>query len=271
MQATSIVNVDATVEISVEQLNYGKLAVADSLRIPSSEGFGVTRRSRGLDESQDNALLPLRLMNVRRLECGLIDEKLISRGGLLVRTAPGWDGPSPVPIAMMRARFRPEDGEKGEGRLYQQTATWAVDFETWRRHPAALLGLAGAELQAQPDVVHESAAARFECEPLCWRIVDYGRTPSLEQMALPGVLRMLSMFMAAAGDARHCSMTFGEGGEFEGEAEFLIAAGVALQLLPEAYSRWRDISVVSGLRCDLPGLVIRYLPSPPMGRARVAA
>jgi hypothetical protein len=270
MQAEQIVNEDATVEISVEQLNYGKLAIAGkSLRIPTSEGYGVTRRSRGLDESRDNSLLPLRLMNVRRLERGLIDEKFISRGGLLVRSAQGWGG-SPAPIALMRARFRPEDGEKGHGRLYQQTATWAVDFSVWRRHPAALLAVAGAKLQAQPDALQESAANRLECEPLRLHIADCGRSPTLEEMALPGVVRILSMFMSAAGDARDRSMTFGEGGDFQDEAGFLAAAGVALQLLPESYPRWRDISIVSGLRCQLPGLVIRYLPSPAQS-ARAAA
>jgi hypothetical protein len=269
MQSSTTADMDATVEISVEQLNYGKLAIVDNRRIPSGEGYGVTRRSRGLTAAQDNALLPLRLMDVRRFERGHIDAKFASQGGLLVRAAPGWSG-SPAPVALMRARFRPEDGEKGQARLYQQTATWAVDFDTWRRYPAALLALAAAELQAQPDAVNESAASRFECEPLRWRILDHGRAPSLDDLALPGVLRMLSMFMSAASDGRHRSMTFGDG-EFYDEGEFLIAAGVALQALPEAYSRWRDISIASGLRCDLPGLVVRYLPSLQTARTRVAA
>ncbi|HEY8214319.1 MAG TPA: hypothetical protein VIG36_09355, partial [Methylocystis sp.] len=49
--------------------------------------------------------------------------------------------------------------------------------------------------------------------------------------------------------------------DFASEAAFLRAIGLALQFLPASYPRWREISVVSGLRHAPQGLCLQYLPS----------
>ena len=43
-------------EIVLERLHYGKLAAGADLSIPADEGYGVTRRSSGLDPAFDGAL-----------------------------------------------------------------------------------------------------------------------------------------------------------------------------------------------------------------------
>jgi hypothetical protein len=82
------------------------------------------------------------------------------------------------------------------------------------------------------------------------------------------ILELLADGMEAGGD---WALTFGEGDEFASESEFLAAAGLALAALPESFPRWRDISVVSGLRHAPSGLCIRFLPSHRERGVRVAA
>ncbi len=242
-------------EILIERLHYGKLAVGAELRIPASEGFGVTRRSRGLDPSCDGEFAPARLMGLRRFETDVIDEK-IPRGCLVIRSAPARFGEL-APLVLVRARFRPEDGERGQGRLYQQSAVWAVDFDSWRRNPRGLLALADAELCAQPDLLSEEASERFQSEALRRRL-DRAPSGAVRPATTAYVIDLLCSYAYRRED---CLLTFGEGCDFHSEAEFLASVGYALSLLPQDYPRWRDISLLSGLRCALPGICLRYLPS----------
>jgi hypothetical protein len=241
-------------EIRLERLNYGKLALEKDLRIPTSEGYGVTLRSSGLDPSCDRALLPPRLLGVRRLDQELFDERAGARGAFLMRLAPDWPLNTAAPAILLRARFRSEDGENGCGRLYQQSAIWAADFETWRRYPAQLLAVAQQELEARPDLLRDSASARFSAAPL-HRCIEASAGGALGAEAIAAATRMLDALFAGA-DAL---FTFGD--DALNERQFFAAAGLALQCLPEDFPRWPDISLLCGLRHALPGLCLRFLPS----------
>jgi hypothetical protein len=257
---------DGAIDIHIERLNYGKLAEGEERRIPSSEGYGVTRRSRGLDPRLDRAFLPPTLMSVARVGQELIDAQLQRRGALIVRAAPLWDDDAP-PLVMLRARFRSEEGEGREGRLYQQSSVWAADFDLWRRFPATLLALAEHGLDAEPDLVGDSAASRFFSDPLRLRAKPYkGACASQESVGV-----MLDVLAKGAKSSEDCVVTFGEGCDFANEAAFLATVGLALQSLPPSYPRWRDVSVLSGLRQSLPGLCLRFLPSYAAGADRAAA
>jgi len=242
-------------EIVLERLHYGKLAAGADLSIPADEGYCVTRRSSGLDPAFDSALSPARLIGARRLNRDLVDPAAEARGFLLARSAPNWPGAGQPPLALLRARFRHEDGEQGQGRLYQQSAVWLADFTCWRSSPDALLLLAGAELEALPDLAQESAAARLACPPL--------RRPLPAPRPAPpgGVAILLDVLLAHARAEDGCLVTFGAGCDFRSEEEFIAAVGEALRLLPRDYPRWRDIVILSGLRHRIPGLCLRFLPS----------
>jgi hypothetical protein len=242
-------------EIRLERLHYGKLASGPELSISPRQGYGVTRRSLGLDPSCDAALSPPRLMEVRRLEPELIDDQAQARGCFVARSAPHWPGGDDAPLALLRTRFRREDGDSGQGRLYQQSAVWLCDFANWRRRPDALLNLAGAQLEALPDLEQESEAARFG-SPALRRGLPQGPVFSAGAAGL-----LAQALMRYAHSAEGCVITFGAGCEFAAEAEFLAAVGAALRQLPPEYPRWREISVLSGVRWSLPGLCLRFLPS----------
>ncbi len=242
-------------EIVIERLHYGKLAVGEELRIPPSEGFGVTRRSRGLDPSFDSDFAPARLLGLRRFDAGAVDDTN-PHGCLAVRSAPARFAPL-APLVLMRTRFRPEDGERGQGRRYQQSAIWAADFESWRRNPRGVLALADAELRARPDLLSEEASRRFQSEALRRRL-DRAPAGAVRPATTAYVVDLLCSYAYRGED---CLVTFGEGCDFTSEAEFLASVGYALSLLPQDYPRWRDISLLSGLRCALPGICLRYLPS----------
>ena len=252
----AVVTEGAAREIKLERLHYGKLAAGADLSIPADEGYGVTRRSLGLDPTLDGVLSPPRLIGTRRLNRDLVDEAARRRGFLLARAAPDWPGAGEPPLALLRARFRHEDGDNGQGRLYQQSAVWLADFALWRRHPDALLLLAGAELEAHPDLAGESAAARLACPPLTRRL------PSPLKVAPEGGTSILLDVLARhARTDDGCLVTFGAGCDFKSETEFLAAVGAALRQLPQDYPRWRDIVILSGLRQRIPGLCLRFLPS----------
>ncbi len=248
-------------EILLERLHYGKLASGADLSISAREGYGVTRRSRGLNSSFDGALSPPRLIGTRRVEPDLIDAQAQGLGCLLARTAPHWPHQEPPPLALLRVRFRHEDGDKGQGRLYQQSAVWLCDFEHWRGRPDAVLELAGAQLEARPDLAQESEAARFSSAPLRRLLPSPRPSPS------GAVALLLGVFEQYARSSEGCVVTFGAGCEFRHEAEFLAAVGGALRQLPQNYPRWREISVMSGLRHSLPGICLRFLPSYSAARA----
>lgn len=260
---------DDTAEIFLERLNYGKLASDATLRIPATEGYGVTRRSRNLRAEDDSLLSPSRLTGMRRLEPGRIDAAARRLGGLVARVAPEQESRRAV---FLRARFRPEDGEGGQGRLYQQSAIWIVNSAAWRRHPAALLAMAGADLEARPDLVTQDRASRFGDEPLSYLVrgLDPGDVWSAMEDALKKyrwAAPTLEFLARGAERGEDATLTFGAD-DFVTEADFLAAMGLALQFLPMSYPRWREISVVSGLRCAPQGLCLRYLPSL---RAKAAA
>jgi hypothetical protein len=242
-------------EMRLERINYGKLASGPGLSISPREGYGVTRRSRGLDPDWDAALSPSRLLGVRRVEPDLIEQQARARGCFIGRPAPQWPDPGMRPFVLLRTRFRHEDGERGQGRLYQQSAVWLCDFESWLRRPDALLDLACAQLEAEPDLAQESEAARFQSPPLR-RAPPPGRP-----FSSPSAAFLRETLMRYAVSHEGCVMTFGAGSEFRGEAEFLSCVGAALRQLPPDYPRWREISVLSGIRHSLPGICLRFLPS----------
>lgn len=253
---------DDTAEILVERLHYGKLASGGALRVPATEGYGVTRRSRNLRPADDRRLSPPRLMALRRFEPDLVDPEARRLGCLVARVAPE---PESRRAVILRARFRPEDGEDGHGRLYQQSAVWIVDCAVWRRHPAALLAMAGAELEARPDFVGQDEASRFADAPLRYHVrrIDPRDAWSALEDALEKAgwaAPTLEFLARGAETGADATLSFGAD-DFATEADFLIAIGLALQFLPASYPRWREISVVSGLRHAPQGLCLRYLPS----------
>src|SRR5262245_51159691 len=119
--------VGSTLMVVIEHLKYGKLVNRVDGRVPSSEGYGVTSRSTGLSPNGDSAVrLPV-LLDVKRFDDDLIDTPAERRGILLVRVLPSGPGGTPPRAVLVRARLRPEDGEGGHGRLYQQAAIWFVE------------------------------------------------------------------------------------------------------------------------------------------------
>lgn len=263
---------DQTAEISVERLHYGKLASGETLSVPPSEGYGVTLRSRNLRPADDRLFSPPRLMALRRVEPDLVDPAARLRGSLVARVSPE---PNSARAVFLRSRFRPEDGEGGNGRLYQQSAVWSVAAAEWRRHPAALLAMAGAELEARPDLVSEDEHARYSAEPAryivrcldpqdIWNALEDALDTS--RWAAP-TLEFLARGAETGADA---TLTFGAD-DFASEAAFLRAIGLALQFLPASYPRWREISVVSGLRHAPQGLCLQYLPSQRLAARSAAA
>jgi hypothetical protein len=248
--------------ISFHRLHYGKLAEGQERRVPPSAGYAVTRRTRGLDPAYEPFLSPPPLMGLRRFEPDAIDIDARGAGCFVARTL----GES---VVLMRARFRPEDGEGGFGRLHQQSAIWLGSYDAWRRDPAACLAIASRELRALPDLAGEDPAARLNDAPLRWRVAppDIEATRQIVERAAwaPTILEMLLDNAHSADDAL---LDFGVH-DFASEEAFLAAMGLALQYLPRAYPRWRDIGVVSGLANVLPGLCLRYVPS--WGRSRAAA
>src|SRR2546423_14116039 len=113
--------------IEIEHLNYGKLTVGDNRRVPSSEGYGVTRRSQGLEHIPDSNFFPSGLLEIKKFDVDVIDEDARRDGCFFLRTVR--INNNGKKLVMMRSRFRPEDGENGTGRPYQQTAVWVVRRE----------------------------------------------------------------------------------------------------------------------------------------------
>lgn len=258
MRTALAVGAAGMAEIQIERMHYGKLAAGAARRIPPSAGYDVTRRSRGLDSAHDRALLPPRVLGLRRFEPHLIDAQATRAGCVVARAA--FDGADAC-MVLLRARFRPEDGDDGHGRLHQQSAIWVVNFEDWRRHPAALLAFAAADLQAQPDLVSEHRASRFGEAPLRRRFVCADPHDVRRRLACaPWASSVLELLARGAETGEDAVATFG-GDDFAREDDFLAAVGLVLQFLPESYPRWRDITIVSGLRHAPPGLCLRYLPT----------
>ncbi len=253
---------EETSVLSFHRLHYGKLAEGAERRVPASAGYAITRRSQGLDPAWDPFLSPLRLTELRRFEPDAIDIDARADGCLVARAV----GPC---MTYMRARFRPEDGEEGVGRLHQQSAIWLGGLDDWVRHPAACLSLAARELKAAPDLASESEAARLNESPLRWRVSrpDPQGVRRIVERA-PWAEPMIETLLEGADSGADCLCEFGAH-DFVREADFLSAVGFALQLLPPAYPRWRDISVVSGLATPVRGLCLRYVPS--WSRAKAAA
>jgi hypothetical protein len=259
---TGVAGGDGAAVISFLRLHYGKLAEGAERRVPPSAGYAVTRRSRGLDPAVEPLLSPSRLTGLRRVEPDAID--VDARGaGCFVARGVGEN------MVFMRARFRPEDGEGGFGRLHQQSAIWVTAFDAWRGHPAGCLSVAAEELRALPDLVGEAEAGRLDDAPLRWRVSrpDPEGVRRVVERA-PWGLAMLEMLVDGAERGGDALMDFGAH-DFVSERDFLAAVGFVLQLLPAAYPRWRDVAVVSGLTHALPGLCLRYAPS--WRRVRAAA
>jgi hypothetical protein len=253
---------DETGLISFRRLHYGKLAEGPEGRVPPDAGYAVTRRAGDLDAQTESLLSPLRLTGLRRFEPDVIDIDARGAGCLVIRTF----GDKSV---LMRARFRPEDGEQGFGRLHQQSAIWVADFADFAGMPAACLALAARDLHAVPDRASESAVARLSEAPLSWRAAR--PAPDSVQRILeraPWAVPMLETLLDGADHGGDAMRDFGRH-DFATEGAFLSAVGFVLEALPSAFPRWRDICIVSGLSSALPGLCLRYLPS--WGRARAAA
>lgn len=245
--------------IAFDRLHYGKLAEGEAGRVPVAAGYEVTRRSSGLDAETERLLSPLRIAGLRRFEPEAIDLEARGTGCFIARVC----GDN---VVFMRARFRPEDGEGGHGRLHQQSAIWVGAFETWRGNPAGCLAVAARELRAEPDRIDECGDARLCDRPLRWRISapDPAGVRGVVERA-PWAFAMLQLFADGALTGDDALLDFGPG-DFATEGDFLAAVGFALQFLPRGYPRWREISVASGLTHPLPGLCLRYRPSRREGR-----
>lgn len=242
----------AETAIDVRRLHYGKLVDAGSGAVPAQSGYEVTRRSLDLDPALEGHLSPARLIGRRRFDPDAVEAPALRRGCFVARTTAG------DATALMRARFRPEDGESGDARRHQQSSVWVVAFDDWRLYPAACLAIAAGHLHADPDVTGEPAAARLAEAPTRWRFrrPDVLRARDVLLRASWGSAILEFFLEAAASDAAAC-LNFGAR-EFVSEKEFLTAAGFALQSLPASYPRWRDISVACGLAHAAPGVCLRY-------------
>ncbi len=240
--------------ISFHRLHYGKLAEGQDRRVTSAAGYAITRRSAGLDPAWDSWLSPPRLAELRRFEPDAIDIDARASGCFLARTV--GEG-----VVFMRARFRPEDGERGAGRLHQQAAMWLGALDDWKSSPAACLAIAAHELRALPDLVSETEGARLNEAPLRWRAAQ--PDPEAVRRVIgraPWALPMMETLLDGAERGGQAVCEFGAH-DFATEAEFLSAVGFVLQMLPPTFPRWRDISIVSGLATPLQGLCLRYTPS----------
>ena len=246
----------STAALDIRRLHYGKLVDGATGVVPPQIGYGVTRRSHDLDPALEGHLSPARLIGRRRFEPESVEESA-RRAGCFVARATAGDG-----VALLRARFRPEDGENGGARLHQQASVWVVAFDDWRRFPAACLAIAAGHLRADPDAIGEAPAARLAEPPARWRFrrPDVARAREVLLRASWGNA-MLEFFLAAAGSNTDACLVFGAA-EFASEKEFLAAVGFALQSLPESYPRWRDVSVACGLAHPAPGVCLRYRPGP---------
>src|SRR5437868_14876334 len=99
-----------TVMIEVEHLNYGKLVSTERGPV-SSEGYGVTRRSSGVDPASVSDLRLNALLDVSMFDTEMIDAGMAAEGLLFVRTSPGASGAFSNRTVLVRARFRPENGD----------------------------------------------------------------------------------------------------------------------------------------------------------------
>lgn len=237
--------------IAFRRLHYGKL-VDEAGVVPPSEGYRITRRSLDLDPELDGRLSPARLIGRRRFEHDSVEAPARGLGCFVARMA------SADALAMLRARFRPEDGESGGARLHHQSSVWVAAAEDWRRFPAACLSIAARQLRADPDPVDEAETARLAEAPTRWRFRRI--TPDQAGSVLaraPWGRAILEHFAAAAEFDDDAPLTFGLS-DFGCENDFLAAIGFALQSLPMSYPRWGEISVVCGLDRPLPGVCLRY-------------
>ncbi len=240
--------------IDIRRLHYGKLVDATTGAVPSQSGYEVTRRSFDLDPSLVGHLSPARLIGRRRFDPDAIETSALRSGCFVARTT-AYDA-----TALMRARFRPEDGENGGARRHQQSSVWVVAFDDWRRFPAACLAIAAGHLRADPDLAAETAAVRLAETPSRWRFqnLDVDRARAVLLRDAWGC-DMLEFFLdAASSDAAAC-LDF-DARDFANERDFLAAAGFALQSLSSSYPRWRDVSVACGLAYPAPGVCLRYSP-----------
>jgi len=246
--------------MEIEHLHYGKLVTSESGRVPNSEGYGVTSRSSGLDEIDDEELRLSKLLEVKRFESDLVDPAHAATGILLVRYRPAAGRPSRE-VVFVRARLRSEYGEGASGRLHQQATIWVVRESDWQSYPAVLLEHAAEKLRAVPDRIDIPRAERFDVEP------ERIATPDISGKRLddlaPGSLRILDAILPAAGVVRPDAMRgimFGSD-SYASEAEFLRAVGDALQALPREFDGWHDIVIAAGLRQAVWKTCIRYLGS----------
>lgn len=253
MRTNSFPTADAS--IAIRRLHYGKLVDAASGVVPPQAVYGVTRRSCDLDPQLEGHLSPARLIDRRRFDPDVV-ETAAQRAGCFVARSTAGDA-----TALMRARFRPEDGEEGGARLHQQSSVWVVAFDDWRRFPAACLAIAAGRLRADPDATGEAAAARLAEPPARWRFraFDPEQARAAIQRASWG-RAMIELFIDATLSDTDMSLGFGAS-DFANERDFLAAVGFALQCLPANYPRWRDISVACGLAHPAPGVCLRYSPA----------
>lgn len=245
--------------VTIEFLNYGKLTVGSDHRVPSSEGYGVTRRSRGLANTPEVMFLPAALLGIKKFDRDMIDEAARKQGGFLMRTVTN----GIARVVITRSRFRPEDGEEGGGRMYQQTAVWTLAAEDWAANPAGILGEASRSLVARPDLVEDPARERLNAEPLSLSLPLSGDSKAPLSIGARMILNILlpSALQGDDGDTSEDRGIFFGKGDFPDEAAFLAAVGEALGELGSAFGRWNEISCASGIRCECKGLFIRYLPS----------
>ena len=249
----------AMTAIQIDHLNYGKLTVGENRRVPSSEGYGVTRRSKGLSQTPEGNFLPASLLEIKKFDRDMIDEAARKQGCFFVRTVRNGSNK----VVILRSRFRPEDGEDGSGRMYQQTAVWVVRPNDWADNPAGILAEASRSLRARPDLVDEPSRDRIDIDPLTPSIAPSSGIRAPLSIGAKMILNMLlpSALQGDDGDTSEDRGIFFGKGDFADEATFLAAVGEALAELGPTFGRWDEISCASGVRCECRGLFIRYLPS----------
>jgi hypothetical protein len=245
--------------VSIDFLHYGKLVMPGG-RVPSSEGYAVTRRSSGISK-EDNACLGLSsLLDVDRFEPDLIDASAERDGILAVRRVALSRGARAV---IVRARFRPEDGEGTIGRLHQQAAIWTVSWEDWINYPLPLL-LKAANLRATPDEVSVPRDKRIDISPTSLPL-DAG----VGGCALSSEALRIWDFVVPGGraEAPRRAVVFG-GDVFAGETQFLQAVGAALQNWPPGYEGKDQVTISCGLKGPVGTVSVGYVKSATTARGQ---
>ena len=244
----------------IEHMNYGKRVVAEKSYehlgkkytaknfVPGSEGFDITRRSTGLKVDKIFDLGISKILD-RRFSPNMMSDYGSDVGVLAIRVFA--DGS----VGAVRARFRPEAGDGGQGRVYQQSSSWKIPREFWTRHAGLVLNRL-AQLRAVPDLVTEDDRKLASDEPHVFNapehVVFTYESLSPDEKYLADVLLTPRTGTAVIPTGR-----------FESEETFLRAFGAAYETVQRMNpERVTDLRLAIGVADALGPEWIQFSPKP---------